>query len=175
MIFNLEHLRYGVTDGLQPLVLACGCFDLLTIGHIRHLKAARRLGNNLCVLLTSDRHVNKGVGRPIFSENMRAEVLDSLECVDMVVINSHPTAVEAIAILRPAIYVKGSEYRYNATPDLKKEVDALRTIQGRLEFTETTNLHTTDVLKQILGTARNLTGVAEDTYDTLKIYKGGNA
>lgn len=174
MIFNFNHFRYGVAEELQPLVLACGCFDLLTIGHIRHLKAARKLGNRLCVLVTGDLYVGKGVGRPIFSESIRAEVLDSLECVDLVVINPHPTAVEAITILRPAIYVKGAEYQYNATPALRKEVDALTAIGGQLEFTETTNLHTTDVLKQILGTPQDLSRTAEDAHKSLKIYKGGD-
>src|SRR5215475_7180755 len=71
----------------QTVVQAHGTFDLLHIGHVRHLEAARELGDVLVVTLTADRHVNKGPGRPAFGEWLRAEMLATLAYVDWVAIN----------------------------------------------------------------------------------------
>lgn len=133
----------------KPVVLACGCFDLLTFGHVRHLQQARKLGACLCVVVTADRHVAKGLGRPVFSQEARAEVIDALDCVDWTIINPYTTAVEAIRQLRPAVYVKGGEYREKTTPALAAEVEALKEISGRLEFTNAPEVHTTDVLRRL--------------------------
>ena len=133
----------------RPLVLACGCFDVLTVGHVRHLKAAKRLGASLCVLVSSDRYVRKGEGRPVFSQDLRAEVIDALGCVDFTIVNPCPTAVEAIRILRPLVYVKGREYRSRFSLQLQDEVEALDGVFGKLEFTDTEELHTTDVIQKL--------------------------
>ena len=93
-------------DG-KKIVHCHGVFDLLHIGHIKHLEAARKLGDALVVTLTPDRFVNKGPHRPAFPERLRAEALASLACVDFVAINEWPTAVETIERLRPSYYVKG--------------------------------------------------------------------
>src|SRR5438045_180644 len=93
-------------DG-KKVVHCHGVFDLLHIGHIKHLEAARKLGDALVVTLTPDRFVNKGPHRPAFPERLRAEALASLACVDFVSINEWPTAVETIQRLRPDFYVKG--------------------------------------------------------------------
>ena len=129
----------------NPLVLACGCFDLLTVGHVRHLKAAKQMGKSLCVLVTADRHVNKP-GRPIVPESQRVEVVDALGCVDYTIMNPYPTAVEAIRSLRPQVYVKGKEYKRYTSFQLMDEIEALRSTGGKLEFTETEEAHTTDVI-----------------------------
>src|SRR5436853_363146 len=91
----------------KKIVHCHGVFDLLHIGHIKHLEAARHLGDALVVTLTPDRFVNKGPHRPAFPERLRAEALASLACVDFVGINEWPTAVETIRKLRPDFYVKG--------------------------------------------------------------------
>src|SRR3954463_1457723 len=88
-----------------------GVFDLLHIGHVRHFEQAHKLGDVLVVTLTPDRFVNKGAGRPAFTETLRAEFLASLGCVDYVAVNRWPTAVETIRLLRPHLFVKGSEFR----------------------------------------------------------------
>src|SRR5437867_8874905 len=83
-------------------VIHChGVFDLLHIGHIKHLEAARKLGDILVVTITPDRFVNKGPHRPAFPERLRAEALASLACVDYVAVNEWPTAVETIRTLKP--------------------------------------------------------------------------
>src|SRR5258707_7062571 len=91
----------------KKVVHCHGVFDLLHIGHIKHLEAARKLGDALVVTLTPDRFVNKGPHRPAFPERLRAEALSSLGCVDFVGINEWPTAVETIQRLRSDIFFKG--------------------------------------------------------------------
>ena len=110
---TLEELVAAVQGlrGQGKTVVQChGVFDLLHPGHIRHLQAAKRLGDALVVTVTPDRFVNKGPGRPAFPEGLRAESLAALGCVDLVAVNRWPTAVEAIALIRPDVYAKGRDY-----------------------------------------------------------------
>src|SRR6266516_5987247 len=93
--------------GGKKIIHCHGVFDLLHICHIKHLEAARKLGDVLVVTITPDRFVNKGPHRPAFPERLRAEALASLACVDFVAVNEWPTAVETIRALRPNLYVKG--------------------------------------------------------------------
>lgn len=96
----------------KKLVATNGCFDLLHVGHVRYLQAARALGDFLAVGLNSDRSVRelKGRGRPIITENDRAEVLAALGCVDLVTIFPEIRATRFLVAARPAIYVKGGDY-----------------------------------------------------------------
>src|SRR5271170_4764857 len=80
----------------RVVVQAHGTFDLLHLGHVRHLEAARKLGDTLIVTVTADRFVNKGPGRPVFNAELRAEMLATLEYVDWVAINDAADAVSAI-------------------------------------------------------------------------------
>jgi len=121
-------------------VIHChGVFDLVHVGHIRHLTRAREEGDLLVVTVTQDEHVNKGPGRPVFLQRLRAESLAALECVDYVAINEWPTAVETIARLRPDVYVKGSEYaapERDVTGKITEEEQAIRAVGGRVHFTD---------------------------------------
>ena len=82
-------------DG-EDIVHCHGVFDLLHPGHMQHLQAAREHGDRLVVTITPDRYVNKGPGRPVFNQRIRAETLAQLSSVDYVAINEWPTAVEII-------------------------------------------------------------------------------
>src|ERR1700680_3348397 len=93
----------------KRVVQAHGTFDLLHLGHVRHLEAARRLGDLLVVTVTADRFVNKGPGRPVFNAELRAEMLATLEYVDWVAVNDAADAVSAIERIRPSIYIKGQD------------------------------------------------------------------
>lgn len=95
----------------QKIVQCHGTFDLVHPGHIYHFEEARQLGDILVITLTEEQHVNKGPGRPYFNNAIRAKNLTALECVDYVVIVPFPTAVEAIACVKPDIYCKGEEYK----------------------------------------------------------------
>jgi D-glycero-beta-D-manno-heptose 1-phosphate adenylyltransferase len=96
----------------KKIVATNGCFDLLHVGHVRYLQAARALGDFLAVGLNGDRSVRelKGTGRPITTESDRAEILAALECVDLVTIFPEIRATKFLAAVRPAVYVKGGDY-----------------------------------------------------------------
>jgi len=96
----------------KKLVATNGCFDLVHVGHVRYLQAARALGDLLAVGLNGDRSVRelKGKGRPVTGERDRAEVLAALQCVDLVTIFPEMRATQFIGASHPAIYVKGGDY-----------------------------------------------------------------
>ena len=96
----------------KHLVVTNGCFDLLHVGHVRYLKAARELGDALAVGLNGDHSVRelKGPGRPLNKENDRAEVLAALESVDYIVVFEETRATRFLEAAKPAIYVKGGDY-----------------------------------------------------------------
>ena len=96
----------------QHVVFTNGHFDLLHVGHLRYLQAARALGDALVVGVNDDAvtAARKGPDRPILPEDERAELLAGLACVDYVIIFHEPTAEFAVALLRPDVYVKGGDY-----------------------------------------------------------------
>lgn len=97
----------------QRVVFTNGCFDLMHIGHVRYLQAARDLGEVLIVGVNSDtsvRALHKGADRPIVPDVQRAEVLAALACVDYVVIFPEPDPGALIATLQPDILVKGGDW-----------------------------------------------------------------
>lgn len=123
----------------RKVVLCHGVFDLLHIGHIRHFQEARKNGDVLVVTITPDRFVNKGPHRPVFSETLRAEAVAALDCVDHVAINEAALAIEAIKLLRPNYYVKGSDYRdveKDVTGGIELEREAVESVGGELVFTD---------------------------------------
>jgi rfaE bifunctional protein nucleotidyltransferase chain/domain len=128
-----------------------GVFDLLHIGHLRHLNGARKLGDALVVTITPDHLVNKGPGRPAFTETLRAEALAMLECVDLVAINRWPTAMEVIKMLRPDFYVKGSDYM-EAGKDISggivQEQEAVEAGGGKIIFTEDITFSSSNLLNR---------------------------
>jgi rfaE bifunctional protein nucleotidyltransferase chain/domain len=121
-------------------VVQChGVFDLMHIGHIRHFEEAKGLGDVLVVTITPDRFVNKGPHRPAFPEDLRAETIAALGCVDYVAVNEWPTAVETVKLLRPDVYAKGPDYRDSGadiTGKIIEEADAVSAIGGRVAFTD---------------------------------------
>jgi rfaE bifunctional protein nucleotidyltransferase chain/domain len=125
--------------GGSSIVLAHGTFDLLHIGHIRHLEEARRQGDRLVVSVTADRYVCKGAGRPRFTVAERVEALKALACVDEVVISEAPDAVDVIERLKPAVFVKGLDYASKEQSDqrLVREAEVVRSYGGRLHITKT--------------------------------------
>jgi rfaE bifunctional protein nucleotidyltransferase chain/domain len=114
-IVELEELRdrcEKLRSAGKKIVATNGCFDLLHVGHVRYLRAARALGDLLVVGLNGDRSVRelKGAGRPITIQSDRAEILAALECVDLITIFPEIRATKFLAAVRPAIYGKGGDY-----------------------------------------------------------------
>jgi rfaE bifunctional protein nucleotidyltransferase chain/domain len=147
---RLEAMR---REGRRVVVHCHGCFDLMHLGHIRHLQAARAMGDVLVVTVTADAHVDKGDGRPAFTEHERAESLAALACVDFVGINREPTAVAAIRLLRPDYYVKGqvAEEPPGRSARLRLEIEAVRSVGGEARFTHEVVFSSTALLKAHFG------------------------
>src|SRR6266567_1605670 len=106
-------------QGGARIVLANGCFDVLHVGHVRYLEGARALGDLLVVGINSDAQVAvlKGAGRPIMPEGERAEIVASLEAVDLVTIFAEPTVEGLLLALKPDIHAKGTDYTEETVPE----------------------------------------------------------
>ncbi|CAB4176161.1 Cytidyltransferase-like domain [uncultured Caudovirales phage] len=132
-----EAAQWRADDDRRAWVLCHGCFDLFHVGHLKHLQAAKALGDYLVVSITSDAFVNKGPGRPVFSAEKRAEMLAALECVDYVVIVDGPSALPAIEAIQPDIYCKGSDYKgEDITGKFDQEKAAVESHGGKVAFTD---------------------------------------
>jgi rfaE bifunctional protein nucleotidyltransferase chain/domain len=107
----------------RKVVQCHGVFDVLHLGHVRHLEVGERAGDVLIVTITGDQYVNKGPGRPVFTEVLRTEMLAALDCVDYVGINQASSAEPALEIIRPSVYVKGGEYE-DASKDITGKISA---------------------------------------------------
>ena len=107
------------------VTLANGCFDVLHVGHIRYLHAARELGGKLIVAINSDASVRalKGEGRPVMPAEERAEILASLTDIDAVVIFPEKDARALIREIRPDFHAKGTDYTVDTVPE-RAEVEA---------------------------------------------------
>ena len=103
----------------RRVVFANGCFDLLHVGHVRYLSAARELGDALVVGLNSDASVRrlKGPGRPVMPADERAELIGALAAVDLVVVFDEDSADALIARLRPDVHAKGTDYTEASVPE----------------------------------------------------------
>jgi rfaE bifunctional protein kinase chain/domain/rfaE bifunctional protein nucleotidyltransferase chain/domain len=155
-ILNYEQVvaTAGSLRSQKKTIVHChGVYDLLHVGHIKHLEAARRLGHVLIVTITPDRFVNKGSHRPAFTETLRAAALAALACVDYVAINSYPTAVELIGDLRPDVYVKGAvagNGKRDHTDAITREEQAIKAVGGRLVLTNEATFSSSTLINRFL-------------------------
>jgi len=155
-VVSVEELaeRVAALKAAGKRVAHChGCFDLVHPGHIKHLQAARRLADALVVTVSPDRFVDKGPGRPVFPEQLRAESVAALECVDYAAVNGWPTAAETIRLLRPDFYVKGQEFERpeERTEKLRPEIEAVCEAGGEMRFTHEFVSSSTALLKKHFG------------------------
>src|SRR5450432_2898928 len=114
------------------VILANGCFDLLHVGHVRYLRAAKELGGRLIVAVNADASVRelKGQGRPLIPAEERAQILAALEDVDAVVIFPEPDVRALIREIRPDVQAKGTDYTADSVP----ERDVVVECGGRVEI-----------------------------------------
>jgi D-glycero-beta-D-manno-heptose 1-phosphate adenylyltransferase len=138
----------------ESITLANGCFDLLHVGHVRYLRAAKQLGGRLIVALNSDDSVRglRGEGRPIMPALERAEILAALADVDAVVIFSEPDVRRLIHEIRPDIHAKGTDYTVDNVP----ERDVVIACGGRIEIVGDPKNHSaTDIIRSRLSPPRS--------------------
>jgi D-glycero-beta-D-manno-heptose 1-phosphate adenylyltransferase len=138
----------------EKIILTNGAFDLLHVGHIRYLRAAKQLGGKLVVAINSDSSVRalKGDGRPIVPENERAEVIAALSDIDAVVIFPEPDVRALVREIRPDIHAKGTDYTVDTVP----ERDTVIECGGRVEIVGDAKDHsTTEILRSRVGQRRS--------------------
>lgn len=125
----------------EKIILTNGCFDLLHVGHIRYLTAAKQLGGRVVVGVNSDSSVRllKGEGRPRTPATERAEILAALEDVDAVIIFDSPDVRELVRLIRPEIHAKGTDYTVDSVP----ERDVVIACGGRVEIVGDPKDHST--------------------------------
>ncbi len=131
----------------EKVILTNGCFDLLHVGHIRYLRAAKALGGRLIVAVNSDGSVRalKGTGRPQVPGHERAEVLAALEDVDAVTVFDGLDVADLIRLLRPDVHAKGTDYTADSVP----ERDVVIACGGRVEIVGDPKDHsTTELLRR---------------------------
>jgi len=137
----------------KEIVHCHGVFDLIHPGHIRHLAVAKKEGDILLVSLTADAFVKRGPGRPIFNENLRAENLAAIECVDFVCVDHSSTAINIIETIKPNVYVKGQEYEKkdkDITGKIYDEEKAIQSVGGRLAFTNDITFSSSKLINEYL-------------------------
>jgi D-glycero-beta-D-manno-heptose 1-phosphate adenylyltransferase len=139
----------------RRVVLANGCFDLLHVGHVRYLAAARALGDVLFVGLNSDAAVArlKGPGRPLMPADERVELLAALRAVDHVVVFDEDTADRLVALVRPAIHAKGTDYTEATVP----EAASVQAAGGRVAIVGDAKDHAT---RDLIARIREQSGAA---------------
>lgn len=133
------------------IVLCHGTFDLMHAGHIRHIQQSREQGDILIVTITADQHVNRGPGRPVFNQQLRAETLAALEYVDYVSVHDGPTAIGVIEVLKPDVYMKGIEYATSSndiTGNIQREQAAVEIGGGRIAFTDDVTFSSSSLLNE---------------------------
>lgn len=143
----VERVALDRRDGLT-VAFANGGFDLLHVGHVRYLEAARREADRLIVAVNDDRSIQglKGPNRPVLPEADRAELVAALRAVDYVVIFPEPTVTPLLELLRPEVHCKGTDYTVETVP----ERDTVRAYGGRIAIVGDPKDHsTTDLLTRL--------------------------
>jgi rfaE bifunctional protein nucleotidyltransferase chain/domain len=143
-----ERIRADRRHGLT-IAFANGAFDLLHVGHVRYLDAARQEADRLVVAVNDDESVRKvkGPGRPIMEAADRAELVAALRAVDYVVIFAEPTVTPLLELLKPDVHCKGTDYTVETVP----ERETVRAYGGRIAIVGDPKDHSTSALVKKLG------------------------
>jgi D-glycero-beta-D-manno-heptose 1-phosphate adenylyltransferase len=156
-VLSREELQRRVREWRRSgerVTLANGCFDLLHVGHVRYLAAAKKLGGRLIVAVNADESVRKlkGDGRPIMPAEERAEILAALADVDAVVIFSEPDVRALIREINPDIHAKGTDYTAETVP----ERDVVIECGGRVEIVGDPKDHSaSEIIRSRMGARRS--------------------
>ena len=146
-----ERIASARSNGAR-IVMANGCFDVLHVGHVRYLEAAKALGDLLIVGVNSDDQARelKGDGRPLLPQDQRAEIVASLEAVDFVTVFAEPTVEQLLLALKPDIHAKGTDYTEDSVP----ERDVVRSYGGRVAIAGDPKSHSSSEMIEKLAVNR---------------------
>ena len=149
-ILELEAIaeRYRA-DGLV-VGLCHGCFDIVHVGHIHHLRQARAQVDRLFVSVTADEFVNKGPDRPIFSADARVQFIASIRYCDHAIVNHAMTAEQVISVLKPHVFFKGADYQSAMDPRMSAERSIVERNGGRVVLTDAAVMDSTSRIAQII-------------------------
>ena len=145
----VDRVKRDRASGLT-IAFANGAFDLLHVGHIRYLEAAKREADRLVVAINDDESVrrSKGPSRPVLPEANRAELIAALRAVDYVVIFPEPTVAPLLELLTPDVHCKGTDYTVDTVP----ERDTVRAYGGRIAIVGDPKDHSTsDLVSRLRG------------------------
>jgi rfaE bifunctional protein nucleotidyltransferase chain/domain len=134
----------------HTVAFANGCFDLLHVGHVRYLEAARREADRLIVAVNADESVRrlKGAGQPVMPDAERAELLAAMQAVDYVVVFSDATVERLLLLVKPDVHCKGTDYTVDTVP----EREVVRRYGGRVAVVGDPKDHSTrDLLSRLRG------------------------
>ena len=152
---NIEKSDFQVlfdTIKKAKVVLVHGVFDLLHVGHVRHLNESKAYGKILVVSITADKFVHKGPNRPVYNEDERAEILSNINAVDFVIINNCEDCCEILSFLTPDCFVKGVDYKNMANDpniNLYSEILTAKKLGVEVRFTNSAKFSTTDTIDRI--------------------------
>ena len=161
MILNDKN-KIKIADEKQIVGMCHGCFDVLHIGHIAHLKEAKNHCDVLIVSVTADEYINKGPNRPYYNQDTRMEMLDELECVDYVILSDAATPFQLIEIIKPNLYFKGNEYQQvenDLTGNIGVDIELVERNGGKVCFTTGRTDSSTRIINNVLNNSE--TGVKE--------------
>lgn len=169
---EVSKLSAQLNSEAKSVALCHGVFDLLHPGHIQHFNAASELTEVLIVSITADQYVNKGPGRPLFNQDIRAQTLAALESVDYIIICDNPTAIEVIEEIKPDFYVKGSDYvteSADVTGKIAKERLAVEKYGGKTHFTDEVTSSSSMLINKFFS---NITLESQDWIKKFKLEHG---
>ena len=135
----------------KKIGLCIGGYDLLHPGHMVHLSSAKSLCDLLIIGVAVDElnAKRKGSGRPIYPDFIRMYSLSQLIYVDYIFISNYVTAVEAIKLIRPNLYIKGPDFIKKQTPGIIAEREAIKSVGGKIKYTTDKKLSTTEIIDYI--------------------------
>ena len=138
---DLENWANSQRESGVSIVLANGAFDMLHVGHLRYLQAARSEGDVMLVAINSDSSVKKAKGpaRPIVPEDERQELVEGLACVDCTVLFADSTVEGIIRAIKPDVHAKGTDYTEESVPEGK----LVRSLGGRVAIVGDPKDHST--------------------------------
>ena len=151
-LLKIEEVKKKVSELKKKklkIVHCHGVFDIVHIGHIKHLKKAKDHGDILIVTVTSDKFVNKGSNRPTFNQKKRLEFLSELESVDFVCLSNFPSATNLLKLIKPDIYVKGQDYKNSKndkTGKINFETQLVKKFGGKIIFTHEETFSSSNII-----------------------------
>ena len=126
-----------------------GYLIFFTFGHLKYFKSAKSYGDILIVSLTSDKFVSKGFNRPFYKLSQRAELLSSIDVIDLIVVSDSQNGEKIIEKIKPDFYVKGPDYKNNKkdiTGNIYKEINVVKKFGGKIIYTKDETLSSSNLL-----------------------------